>query len=59
MLKHKALSNGKAYTIQHNMKLTILLETILLSSCLNIKDPIISRQKAIKKEMEQVKADYF
>jgi PBP1b-binding outer membrane lipoprotein LpoB len=41
------------------MKLTFLLTIILLSSCLNVKDPNVNRQKAIQKEMEQVKADYF
>lgn len=41
------------------MKFILLLTLILLSSCENKKETIVTRQQAIKREMEQVKAIYF
>ncbi len=41
------------------MRFILFLTIILLSSCENKKETIVSRQQAIKKEMEQVKAIYY
>src|SRR4030095_362078 len=41
------------------MRIILLIIIILISSCENKKDPIVKRQQAIKKEMEQVKAFYY
>ena len=41
------------------MRSILLLTIILLSSCENKKETIVTRQQAIKKEMEQVKAFYY
>ena len=41
------------------MRIIFLLTTILLFSCENKKEKIVSRQQAINKEMEQVKALYY
>ena len=41
------------------MKYILLLSIILLSSCENKKEKIVSRQQAIKKKMEQVKTFYY
>ena len=41
------------------MRLISLLTIILLSSCQNKKETIVSTQEAIKKEIEQVKTSYF
>ena len=41
------------------MRFIFLLSVILLSSCENKKEKIVSRQQAIEKEMEQVKAFYY
>ena len=41
------------------MRLISLLTIILLSSCQNKKETIVSRQEAIKKEIDQVKTSYF
>lgn len=41
------------------MRFILFLSIILLSSCENKKEKIVSRQQAIQKEMEQVKAFYY
>jgi hypothetical protein len=41
------------------MRFILLLTIILLSSCENQKETIATRQQAIKKKMEQVKAFYY
>ena len=41
------------------MRLIFLLTIILLSSCENNKDSIVTRQKAIEKEMEQIKGLFY
>jgi len=41
------------------MRLIFLLTIILLSSCENKKDSIVTRQKAIEKEMEQIKGFFY
>jgi hypothetical protein len=41
------------------MRFILLLTIILLSSCENKKEIIVNRQRAIKKEMEEVKASYY
>lgn len=41
------------------MRFILLLTIIFMSSCENKKEVVASRQKAIIKEMEQVKASYY